>query len=195
MVGPPAPGGGGSSTCTGRRLTQLAKEQGHTAAADGQGVGERGLDDLPVAGPQRDGSLWRERDQGLAARQPRISLSFAAPRGPRGPKDPRWDRPGQAVRPEGKATPSRCRLSMPQRKLRASDLGQGRGLGGQKKQSIRTTPSSTESSCTGQTGRETQLDTATRTGTDQGGQTDKRMSTLRQAHPEGERTEQPVAAR
>lgn len=41
-------------------LTQLAEEQGDTAAADGQRVGERGLDDLPVTSPQRDGSLWRE---------------------------------------------------------------------------------------------------------------------------------------
>lgn len=42
-------------------LTQLAEEQGHAAAADGQRVGEWGLDDLPVTSPQRDGSLWKER--------------------------------------------------------------------------------------------------------------------------------------
>lgn len=49
-----------------------------------------------------------------------------------------------------------------QRKLRASDQGQGQGLGGQKKQRVHTTLSSTESSCTRQTGRETRLDTPAR---------------------------------
>ena len=44
----------------GPRLTQLAEQQGHAAAADGQGVGERGLNDLPVPSAQRDGSLQRE---------------------------------------------------------------------------------------------------------------------------------------
>lgn len=52
---------------------------------------------------------------------------------------------------------------LPRGAARAGASGRaGTGLGGQKKQRVRTTPSSTESSCTGQTGRETQLDTRTR---------------------------------
>ena len=81
---------GGLGGSQGARLTQLAEEQGHAAAADGQRVGERGLNDLPVPGAQRDGSLQREG--------PGLSCS-----------DQTWVRPGlhslrkawEADRPQG----------------------------------------------------------------------------------------------
>ena len=61
-AGQPWPTGqaGGGGTVRGARLTQLAEQQGHAAAADGQRVAERGLNDLPVPSAQRDGSLQRE---------------------------------------------------------------------------------------------------------------------------------------
>lgn len=62
-------------------LTQLAEEQGNTAAADGQRVGEWGLDDLPVTSPQRDGSLWKERDQRSAAPASPASAQSSVSRG------------------------------------------------------------------------------------------------------------------
>lgn len=64
---PPGRGQGGPCRLGTPGLTQLAEEQGHAAAADGQRVGERGLDNLPVTSPQRDGSLWKERGQYSAA--------------------------------------------------------------------------------------------------------------------------------
>lgn len=70
-------------------LTQLAEEQGHAAAADGQGVSQRGLDDLPVTGPQRDGSLWKETDWcSVALTRPMSAQCSVASGGPGGLTDP-----------------------------------------------------------------------------------------------------------
>lgn len=98
-----------------------------------------------------------------------VTPSFTASGGPGGMTDPEVGlaRTGSTAQGKGHVWPLSAQAVL-QRKLWASDLGWGRGLSGQKKQRIRTTPSSTESSCTGQTGRETQLDTPTRGDTDRG---------------------------
>lgn len=99
----PGPAGERAARAAGAAgLTQLAEQQGDTAAADGQRVGEWGLDDLPVTGPQRDGSLWKERGQCSAAPTRPVSAQSSRSGGETGQDRPhnRRERPRPASRPE-----------------------------------------------------------------------------------------------
>lgn len=97
---PPPGEEGGLCGAGAARLTQLAEEQGHAAAADGQRVGEWGLDDLSVTGPQGDGSLWKERDRCSAALSRPMRARSSVSGGETGPDRPQEGKALPGLRPE-----------------------------------------------------------------------------------------------